>query len=104
MIFDKVKLQLDSDTRFKYRGHGANLGIWSTSEMVKDDIEFYDFKKDVAHKGFGAVRIWVYEENQDGLNIKIEIYVPSWCDWDTMFEGYLETPEDLNTIIRLIGI
>lgn len=63
-----------------------------------------DLKKDLARKGYGSFRITLFEETNQGLELKIEMYVPSYCVTDTFFEGFVESLEDFKSIFRMLGI
>jgi len=73
-------------------------------ESNLEDCEWTTFNKNIANKGFGMVRVNILSESEDGIEIKISIYVPSYCDYDTFFEGWLQDEKDIHTVIRLIGI
>lgn len=98
-LLQQVKEIINSDNRFHYIGRAANEGVWET-----DPDSFITFSKNIARKGYGKARLTIFQQNENGLEIKIQIYIPSYCEWDTFFEGFLETIDDYHTIIKLIGI
>jgi hypothetical protein len=98
LIIDK----LNADDRFYHQGRGANLGVWSTSPP--DVLEMIDLKKNLAKKGYGAFMIRLYKEDEQGLEMKIEMYVPSHCEWDTFFEGFVETESDFDRLMVMLGL
>ena len=99
MILEEVKSLIAQDTRFVYKGKGNNLGLYAT-----DSDTYIDFTKRIGNKSFGKSTILLLQDNDLGLLIKIEMWLPSYCEWYTVFEGYLETPQDFITIFRLLGI
>jgi hypothetical protein len=101
-LYEKCKSILESDDRFYYRGRGANLGVYSTSE--NQEVGFINFTKNLARKGYGAVTITFFEESKEGLEIKLDVYLPSYCEENTFFEGFLESIEDFNSVLRMLGI
>ena len=81
-------------TGFEYKGHGANIGVWETTD-------FQDLEKPFGDSYTLAMfRILVFIPIGYGMNIKIEILLPSVGEWETVFEGYVSSltniPEILN--------
>lgn len=105
MIFEQVKEFLDNDERFYYQGRGANLGVWRTSQKGE---ELYtgnvDLKKELARKGYGAFQVILFEETEQGLELKITMHVPSYCVEDTFFEGFCESLDDFKSVFRMLGL
>ena len=98
-MIEEVKQLIDKDSRFKHIGRGNNLGLYST-----DKNDYIDFNKPIGGKSFGRATIFLFKEDANGLNIKIEVWLPSYCEDYTLFEGWLESPKDFTTIMRLVGI
>ncbi len=100
----QVAYILNEDERLYYRGRGANLGVWSSSKKGTDyHNTTIDFFKNMGKKGFGAVRITLFEEGKDGLEMHVEYHLPSYCEWHTFFEGFIENIDDLNRMFVMIG-
>jgi hypothetical protein len=105
MIYEQCKLVLQDDERFHYIGRGANLGCYSTIPKGENESAgFINFTKNLGKKGFGSVTILFHKEDTEGLEIKIDVYLPSYCDTYTFFEGFLESIEDFDCILRMLGI
>ena len=88
---------LDSDRRFKHLGRGANNGVWETEEIIY-------FRKNMAKKGYGFTRVSVFDASKDGLSLKIEIHVPTYGDWETFFEGFIESTTDFDRVLVMTGL
>lgn len=79
---------------FEYKGHGSNIGVW-----VTDDFQ-------ALTKPFGdsfcraKFRLCAYLPNQYGNQIKIEIFLPSVCEWETIFEGYIYSVSDISKLLN----
>ena len=105
MIQDEIIQLLSADERFHHHGRGNNIGVWATykkgDEEYEGDIEF---KKDLAQKGHGTVRIFLWSEDKQGVAGKIEAYIPSYCEYYTFFEGFWETADDFKAIFRMLGL
>ncbi len=74
---------------FKYKGHGNNIGVWETEDFQSLTKPFGD------SFWSGRFRIWVFVPNQQGQQIKIEVFLISVCEWETAFEGYIKDFNDL---------
>jgi len=100
-----IKAKLNADERFHYHGKGANEGLWATREKGDNTVgELIHLKKNLANKGYGAFEILLFQEDENGLEIKIQMYVPSYCEWDTFFEGFAENENDFDRIMVMLGI
>lgn len=95
---------LNADDRFHYKGRGANLGVWLTTDNEEAPTELIRLHKNLASKGYGAFKITLFNENIQGLELKIEMFVPSFCEWETFFEGFIQTKEDFNRVLIMLGI
>lgn len=104
-FIDKIKAKLDSDARFHFLGRGANEGVWATREKGEEGCgNFIELKKNLAKKGYGAFEIYLYEETEQGVEFKVRMYVPSYCEWDTFFEGFLENENDFERVMIMLGL
>ncbi len=97
-LIEIIENKLHSDERFVFDGVGFNHGSWSTGDV------FFDFKKNIGGKGFGKVRIILFKEDSEGVEMKIEIWVPSYCEWYTFFEGFIESEDDYKRVLVMTGI
>lgn len=104
-FIEKIKEKLNADKRFNFLGRGANQGVWATRERGSDEIgEYIQLKKDLAQKGYGAFEIYLFKESDQGLEFKVRMYVPSYCEWDTFFEGFAESENDFDRVLVMLGI
>lgn len=85
-------------------------GITRDEEMVFDGFDV-NLNITHSHKDYCNVKIYYHgqelPEGQIGKkqgNCKIELYLPSWCSWDTFFEGFVPDLVTLKTIFNCIGI
>jgi len=79
----------------KYHGHGNNIGIWETDDML-------DLTKPIGDSyWYAKFRLWVFIPNSYGMQIKVEAFIIHVCEWETMFEGYIE---DISDIRRILGM
>jgi len=105
MILDYVQARLNTDSRFHYIGRGANDGHWRTTPKGQDPWETsVDLKKIYGYKNFAAVMITLFNEENYGVWMKIEFWLPSYCEWSTHFEGYIEKEEDYDNLFRMLGL
>ena len=79
---------------FEYKGHGANIGVWETEDFQSLTKPFGD------SFWSGRFRIWVFVPNQQGQQIKIEVFLISVYEWETAFEGYIKDFNDLPEMLR----
>ena len=91
-------------TKLYYKGRGANHGQWESFEKEESFIELI---KPHSWKTLGMIRLFYYineyPELFKGHEIKIEIKLNS-CDWDTVFEGWVDNITDLKNVLKYIGI
>ena len=99
-----------------------NKNIWCSFEEVQDDggipsdlepvfNEWRNLNVSHAHKDFCQIKVYFYgfglPAEYDGKhqsNCTIELYLNSYCTWDTFFEGYISNLETLKIIFNCIGI
>lgn len=89
----------DEFTGFEYKGHGAHIGLWETSDFVHLEKPFgqsYTTAK---------FRMFIFIPVGYGTEIKIEIFLPSVGEWETVFEGYVDSVIDIPKIFNFqLGI
>jgi len=104
-FIENVKAKLNSDIRFHFHGKGNNEGVWATREKGDDDCGvMINLKKNLAKKGFGAFEIFLFKEDEEGLEFLIRMYVPSHCEWYTFFEGFAENENDFDRVMVMLGL
>lgn len=79
---------------FEYKGHGANIGVWETEDFQSLTKPFGD------SFWSGKFRIWVFVPNQQGQQIKIEVFLMSVYEWETIFEGYIHSVSDISKLLN----
>lgn len=96
------------DSILYYKGRGANNGVWES--WVDKDHQYDTFELTVPHswKTIGKAQIWYYineyPNDYSGHEFKIDIYLNSYCEFFTMFEGWVDSLDELKTIIKCVGI
>lgn len=104
-MLGEIKEILEEELKFNYLGRGNNLGIWATYKKGDEEYDgMIDLKKDIGGKGYGTVRLFIFGSTEQGVEIKIEIYLASYCEYYTFFEGFVETIGEFNTILKCLGI
>ena len=79
---------------FIYKGHGANLGVWETED-------FQELTKPMGSSFWsGKFRLWVFVPFYQGIQIKIETYLISVYEWETVFEGYIHHIAEIADILN----
>jgi hypothetical protein len=95
------------DSFLYYKGRGANNGVWE-SFTKEDKYSMIELLKPHSWKTLGKIRILYfineYPEEYTGYEFHIEIYLNSDCEFYTMFEGWVDSTEELKTILKCIGI
>ena len=79
-IIGEILYGINSD--FKYRGHGNNLGMWSTSD--EDELKWTVLEKPDGPDeiDLAMFRVTVYLPNRFGIQIKVEMFPCSIYEWD----------------------
>lgn len=105
-LLDAIKQKLNEDTRFFFLGKAANEGIWATREKGDNSVsgKMIQLKKNLAQKGYGSFEVYLFKEDLDGVEMRIRMFVPSHCEWDTFFEGFIESESDFDRIMVMLGI
>jgi len=104
-LITKIREKINADDRFTYHRRGSYYGMWSTRK--KDELgcgTLINLKKNLAKKGYGAFEIIIYQQNEQGIEIKIQMYVPSLCEWNTFFDGFIETETDFDRVMIMLGL
>ena len=79
---------------FEYKGHGTQIGIWETED-------FQSLTKPIGDSFWsGKFRLWVFIPDQNGQQIKVEVFLMSVYEWETVFEGYIENVTDISKILN----
>lgn len=96
----RIIAHIVADDRFKLIKINPLLIMgWDTDNV------FLDLKKPLGRKGLAQVRLTLISEDPEyGVEFKIEVYLNSYCYWETMFEGWLESTSDLETVFKMLGI
>lgn len=112
-LLETIKEKLNADTRLNYGGRGNNQGYWksytSSEKYDKDEHDnprngIIELKKRIGQKGHAAVRIWLYKVDEEGLEMKIEMYIMGYYEWYSMFEGFVETEQDFDRLMVMMGL
>lgn len=91
--------RIDCDNRFEeVKCNPLQICNWETPE-------FLELHKPISEKSLAKVRVKAYREDPNyGLNIIIELYPNSYCEWYTCFDGWIEEEYELDNIFKQLGI
>jgi hypothetical protein len=93
------------NSKFNYIGRGANDGHWRSSPKGEEPYTvMIPLSKVYGYKDQAAVQVTLFNEGEIGTWMKVEFYLPSYCEWSTHFEGFLETKEDIHHVFRMLGL
>lgn len=94
------------DSILYYKGRGGTNGVWESWE--KDKYTYFELTVPHSWKTTGKAQIYYYiNEHPDlysGHEFKIDIWLNSYCEFYTMFEGWVDSLDELKTIIKCVGI
>lgn len=83
-----------------------NPSIWTSYTEFYEDPEYpsgvlTELTKIHSHKTLAHVKIYYWGLDE---SMKIELYLNSYNEWESFFEGYIKSVHDLQFIIDCIGI
>lgn len=88
---------------YRKKANPLLIGIWESFED-NEPGGFLDLNKSFSGKTLARVRVTILSETEDGIETKIELYLNSYCTWETFFEGWLEIEEDIDSVLRMLGL
>jgi hypothetical protein len=106
-LIEVVKLKMNKDKRFYFVDRGTAMPMWTTtnlSPVTNKPGTFIDLNKMIAGKGYGEVELIIFGENEQGLEFRVRMLIPSYNDWYTFFEGFAETEADFDRVMIMLGI
>lgn len=96
------------DSILYYKGRGSNNGVWESWEGKEDESHFTELTKPHSWKTSSKIRIYYYineyPELFKGDEFKIEFYITSYCEWENICEVWVDSLDELKTIIKCVGI
>ena len=96
------------DTFLHYKGRGANNGQWESWKDKEHEYDTIELLKPHSWKTIGKVRLLYYineyPEEYQGHEFHIEVWLNSYCEFYTMFEGWVDSLDELKIILKCIGI
>lgn len=98
---------LMTNKRFVYHGYTGTYFFMSyeKGEPGYNSYPYTDFKRLHSGKNPSGVRILIFsEEDTELVNLKIEIYLNSYCEWTTFFEGWIDNMEEFEIIFKAVGL
>lgn len=95
-----------------YKGRGANNGVWESWEGKGEDAElnapFRKLAKPHSWKTLAKIRVYYFINEYPGIwsghEIKIEMKLNSYLEWDSVFEGWVDDVDELILIFKTVGI
>lgn len=97
-LIEKLSELIEKDNRFILTK--ANPLLYK----VFNTKSFIDLKKNIGKKGLAQVKVTFLEETSEGVEIKIEMELASYCEWETFFEGFVDNESDFERVLIMIGI
>jgi len=103
---------LTNESVLFYKGRGANNGIWESwkgkEETMCDNAQWVHLTKPHSWNDSAHIRVYYYinqyPEYWQGHEIKIEMNILSYCEWETVFEGWIDNVDELKQIFKFVGI
>lgn len=91
---------------FYYTGCTGTIWLSGNPESSEAVSKFTELYRTHSGKGLVGVRVLVYSNNYDEkeVNLKIELYLNSYCEWDTFFEGWITSIDNLKIILQSVGL
>lgn len=86
---------------------GSQSTVWCSSSEDLKNYQFLDLHREQSGKSLALVRILVFSntgKKETEVNLKIELYLNSYCTWDTFFEGWITSIDNLKTILQSVGL
>jgi hypothetical protein len=95
-----------SDKRFFYLGFTGTHFISSWEKGDEDKGDFIALKKDHSAKSLAKVEICIYADNYGSKEVefKIRLYLVSYYEWETFFEGWAENLDEFKMAMKMIGL
>lgn len=95
------------DERFHYIGYTGTHWITTYEKGDKYEGSYIEVDEHRLHsgKGLAKVRFLVFSQDDSPLqNMKIELSLNSYCEWDTFFEGWVDSLDELKLIMKCLGL
>lgn len=95
-----------SDKRFFYLGFTGTHFISSWEKGDEDKGNFIDLKKDHSSKSSAKVEIHIYTNMYSNREVefKIILYLVSYYEWETFFEGWAENLDEFKMVLKMVGL
>ena len=105
-LLEGLKSVLNENPIFHYAGRGNNDGVWQTFPRHGNEGEgFVELSRrfDFVYKA--AFRVFLWRNQLDGVVCLVEMYANSCYEWEHVFNGYVDTPAFLRSVLyQSIGI
>ena len=95
-----------SDGRFRYNGYTGTHWITTWEKGDEDQGGLVDLCREHSLKSLAKIRVLVFSNrySEEGLNFKIELNLSSYCEWETFFEGWVDSLDEFRLILKSVGI
>lgn len=105
-LLEELKAVLNENPVFHYAGRGANDGVWQTFPRLGNEGEgFVDITRHFGFVYMAAFRIMLWRNQLDGVVCLVEMYANSCYEWESVFNGYVDSPAFLRSLLyQSIGI
>lgn len=89
-----------------FNGYSGTIWLSGNPKSSEDVSQFYELYRTHSGKSLAGVRILVYSNvyKEADVNLKIELYLNSYCEWYTFFDGWIPDITELKTILQSVGL
>lgn len=95
-----------SDNRFYYIGYSGThfIASWYKGDTTKGN--FIPLNKAHSGKTSAKVEILIFTDNYETneVELTIKLYLPSYLQWDTFFDGWVENLEEFKLVMKMLGL
>lgn len=111
MIRDQIYKYLQTQEWVK-KINGTNEKFTTEFLSYDEDIPICNVNlhngKSISGKKFVGLKIKLLAEDKHDpkhcVSVRIEFFIPSYCEWATVFEGWISCKEDLINVFILLGV
>lgn len=95
---------LHTDERFYHHGKTVTDFFMSWEKGDKYQGDFLDLKKSHSGKTLAKAQILVFTNDCEEVELKVELYLNSYLEWETFFEGWVENLDEFKTVLKMVGL
>lgn len=97
---------LSEDKRFNYNGSTTTHFFCTWEKVDESEGNFIDLKKSHSEKTLAKVKVLLFTDRFENKEVefKIEMYLNSYCEWETICEGWAENLDEFKTALKIVGL